>query len=125
MQTIIFDGRLTRDPETEVIPTGKECVKFTVANDKRKTKDEKQTNFFTCKAFGSTGAFVTKYFHKGAPINVQGELEIRSYEDKNGVKRQAITVYADKVWFTLGKGANQETVSSDQFTDINMEELPF
>lgn len=125
MQSIIFDGRLVRNPETEVIPNGMECVKFTVANERRKGKEEKQTNFFTCKAFGKCGAFVAQYFKKGDPINIAGELEVRSYDDKNGVKRTAMTVFADKVWFTIGRGQHTETISSDQMTDADLGDLPF
>jgi len=124
MNSIVFDGRLVRDPETEVIPNGMECVKFTVANERRK-KDDKQTSFITCKAFGKTGAFVAQYFKQGDPINVAGEIELRPYEDKNGVKRTGVTVYIDKAWFTIGKGQHAETVSSDQLTDADIDNLPF
>ena len=125
MNGIIFDGRLVRDPETEVLSTGVECVKFTVANERRKSKDDKQTNYFNCKAFGKTGQFVAQYFRKGAPIQVKGELEVKSYDGKDGTKKTAVTVWVDKAEFTIGKAKAAETVSSEQMQDINMDELPF
>lgn len=120
MNSIVIDGRLTAEPEQEVTSTGVECVKFTVANERRKAK-EKQSSFFKCQAYGRVGAFVKEYFHKGDPIIVAGEIEIRSYEDKNGVKRTATTLFVEKVHFTLGKGKNAEPVSSD----VNTDDLPF
>lgn len=125
MNSIIIDGRLARDPELEVIANGTECVKFTVANDRRKSKEEKQSSFFRCQAYGKTGAFVKQYFHKGDPIILSGECEVRSYEDKNGQKRTATTVYVEKVSFTVGKGKNSESVSSDTAADVSTEDLPF
>ena len=125
MNSFVFDGRLVRDPETEVIPNGMECVKFTVANERRKGKDDRQSSFISCRAFGKTGAFVAQYFKKGQPIGVSGEVEIKAYEDKSGVKRSATTIFVDKVWFTLGSGKNAEKVSSDQFEDVNTDNLPF
>lgn len=124
MNSIVFDGRLVRDPKTEVIPTGVECVEFTVANDRR-GKNDKQTSFINCKAFGKTGAFIAQYFKKGDPINVSGELEIRTYDGKDGTKKTAVTVYVDKAWFTIGKGQHQTDVSSDQLQDVDIENLPF
>lgn len=125
MNSFTFDGRLVRDPDTKVIPTGLECVEFTVANERRKNKEDKQSSFINCKAFGKTGAFVSQYFKKGDPINVSGELEIRSYDGKDGTKKTAVTVYVDKAWFTIGKGKGAETVSTDQFQDVNTDDLPF
>lgn len=124
MNSFTFDGRLVRDPKTEVIPTGVECVEFTIANDRR-SKNDKQTSFINCKAFGNKGAFVSQYFKKGDPINVSGELEVRTYDGKDGTKKTAVTVYVDKAWFTIGKGKGAETVSTDQFQDVNTDDLPF
>ena len=125
MNVFTFDGRLTRDPETELTATGIECVKFSVANDRTVKKDDKRTSFINCRAYGKTAAFVMHYFHKGDPINVCGELEVSTYDGKDGTKKLAATVYADKIWFTLSKGKTTETVSSDQFEDVNPAELPF
>ena len=125
MNNIVIDGRLTRDPESSVTAKGVEVVEFTVANDRKKSKDEKQSSFFRCQAFGKTGAFVSQYFKKGDPIILSGECEVRSYEDKEGKKRTAVTVYADKVSFTIGKGKNAEQVSSEQVADVPTEDLPF
>lgn len=125
MNEFVVDGRLTADPELEVIANGTECCKFTVANDRKKSKDNKQTNFFRCQAYGKTGAFIKQFFHKGDPIAIAGEIEVRAYEDKNGQKRTATTVFVDKASFTIGKGKNAEQVDSDGFGDMDQANLPF
>ena len=125
MNNFVFDGRLTADPEMGTTQTGVEVCKFTVANDRRKKGEEKQSSFFRCQAYGKTGAFINQYFHKGDPIQIVGECEVRPYEDKDGNKRTATTVYVDKASFSLGKGKNAEQVSSDGFSPIDDAKLPF
>lgn len=125
MNQIVIDGRLTADPELSPITNGVECCKFTVANDRRKKSEEKQACFFKCQAYGKTGAFVNQYFKKGDPIIVTGEMDLRTYDDKDGNKRLGATVYVDKVSFTIGKGKAAEQVSSDTFQNVDTANLPF
>ena len=78
MNKIIIKGRLTRDPELKTGGSGAEFCKFTVAVDRRLTKDkdiQKNTDFFDCTAFGKTGVFIKNYFTKGREILVDGRME--------------------------------------------------
>ena len=68
---------------------------------------ERQTDFIDVVAWRSTAGFVSKYFRKGQMIAVQGSIQTRSYEDKQGNKRKVVEVQADKVFFADSKGSSR------------------
>lgn len=97
-------GRLTADPELRTTPNGLSVTSFTVAVDRNyKSGDERQTDFISVVAWRGTADFVTRFFKKGQMIAVQGSLQVRNYEDKNGNKRTAYDVVADNVSFCGSK----------------------
>ena len=96
MNLIILSGRTTRDVEAKEIGNGKKVANFTLAVDRR-TSDGKATDFFDCKAWGKTAEILAKYAPKGKLISVNGELQTRSYEDREGNKRKAYEVSVEKV----------------------------
>jgi len=108
-----LQGRLVRDPELSSTPTGIEVCKFTVAWSDKYKETEKQC-FMDCVAWRQTGVFVNTYFTKGQEIIVEGSVETRSYEDKNGNKRKAVEVIVDKAHFCGSKKDNQSTGASYQ-----------
>ena len=122
MNKHIIKGRLTRDPELTPRKNsdGKDRVNFTVAVDRR-FGDE--TDFFDCVLFGGGAAVIEKYFSKGSEIVVMGEGQIRSYEDKNGVKRKAYSVVVSDFDFCGSKGngstsaPKQEETKAEQWTE--------
>lgn len=123
MNLHLIHGRLVRDPEftTGTEPT-KDRVKFTVAVDRR-YGDE--ADFFDCTCFGKRAQVIYKYFSKGSEILVTGEGQLRSYEDKNGVKRKAYSVLVSDFDFCGSK--SDKPASSDplpQFEEVE-EEIPF
>lgn len=101
-------GRLVRDPELTPRKNSdaKDRVNFTVAVDRR-FGDE--TDFFDCVLFGGGAAVIDKYFSKGSEIVVVGEGQIRSYEDKNGVKRKAYSIVVSDFDFCGSKGNGSTT----------------
>jgi len=107
LNCIVLMGRLVADPELRTTATGISVTSFTMAVDKfAKAGEEKQADFIDIVAWRQTAEFVTRYFHKGSMIAVQGALQTRSYEDKNGIKRKAVEVVADKVSFCGSKSEN-------------------
>ena len=107
LNSVIIMGRLTADPELRTTTSGLSVTSFTVAVDRNyKSGDERQTDFINCVAWRATADFVTRYFRKGQMIAVQGSLQVRNYEDKNGNKRTAYDVVADNVSFC---GSKSET----------------
>ena len=118
LNSVIIMGRLTADPELRTTPNGVSVTSFTVAVDRRfqKQGEEKQTDFISVVAWRQTADFVTRFFKKGQMIAVQGSLQVRNYEDKNGNKRTAYDVVAHNVSFCGSKSesgsfgaARQET----------------
>ena len=104
----ILIGRLTADPELKQTPNGTYLVNFQIAVDRRfKGPDgERKADFITIVAWRERAEFVCKYFHKGEPIGIEGSIQTRNYEDRNGNKRTAVEVVADNAFFVGGKSSN-------------------
>lgn len=98
-------GRMTRDPELRRTGSGIPVANFTLAVDRDfGSKDgEKETDFIDCVAWRSTAEFVSKYFSKGRMAVVSGQLQTRSYTDKDGNKRKVVEIVADNVYFADSK----------------------
>ena len=119
----IIMGRLTADPELRTTASGLSVTSFSVAVDRRfqRQGEEKQTDFINVVAWRQTAEFVSRYFHKGSMIAVQGSIQTRNYEDKNGNKRTAVEIVADNVSF-CGEKKKDESPSEppvpQDFTEI-------
>ena len=105
LNSVIMMGRLTDNPELRQTPSGRSVCSFTIAVDRafKSQNGERQTDFFDVVAWGSTADFVSKYFVKGQLVAVQGRMETRSYEDRNGVRRKAFNIVAENVHFAEPK----------------------
>lgn len=103
----ILIGRLTADPELKQTGSGTYVVNFQIAVDRRfKSQDgERKADFITIVCWRQQAEFVAKYFHKGDPIGIDGSIQTRNYEDRQGNKRTAVEVVADNVFFVGGKGS--------------------
>ncbi len=101
-------GRLTADPELKKTATGTSVISFTVAVDRNFVKqgEERQADFIDVVAWRQTAEFVSKYFHRGSMIAVNGSIQTRNWEDKNGNKRKSTEIIADNVSFC---GSRNET----------------
>lgn len=110
LNCIIIMGRLTADPELKTTPNGTSVTSFCVAVDRSYVKqgEERQTDFINAVAWRQTADFITRYFHKGSMIAVQGSIQTRNYEDKNGNKRTAVEVLAGNVSFCGSKADSNE-----------------
>ena len=104
----IIMGRLTADPELRTTGNGTSVTSFSVAVDRSfvRAGEERQTDFINVVAWRQTAEFVTRYFHKGSMIAVQGSIQTRNYEDRQGNKRTAVEIVADNVSFC---GSKSET----------------
>ncbi len=98
-------GRLTADPELRHTPSDLAVTTFTVAVDRNFSRSgtERQTDFIDVVAWRGTAEFVCKYFAKGSMIAVNGSIQTRMYEDKQGNKRKAFEIVADQVNFCGSK----------------------
>ena len=100
LNSIVLQGRLVRDPDLRSTGSGKRVCAFTVAVDRGRTPG---TDFINCAAWEKDAEFISKYFFKGDLILVQGQLQTRQYEDRNGSKRTAYEVVVREVNFCGGK----------------------
>lgn len=117
LNTAILMGRLTADPELKTTNSGLSVTSFCVAVDRRYQKDgERQTDFINVTAWRQNAEFVNRYFHKGSMIAVQGSIQTRNYEDKNGNKRTAVEIVADNVSFCGSKSESENTAQNKQST---------
>ena len=96
---VVLVGRIARDPESRQTNNGMDVVDFTLAVDKRqgKREDEQEPNWFRISAFGKTAEYVSTYLGKGRLVAVDGRLEHRKYQDRDGNNREAISIVADNV----------------------------
>ena len=98
---VVLVGRLTRDPELRRTGTGTAVASFTVAVDNR-TKDangNKSTSFIPCTIWNQQAENVVRFVHKGSLVGVEGRLNQRSYQNKDGKNVQVIEVICDSVQF--------------------------
>lgn len=105
---VILMGRITHELELKTTPNGVSVCSFSIAVDRRyQVKgEEKKTDFFNIVAWRQNAEFVTRYFAKGRMILVEGELQTRSYVDKNGITVRVVEVVADQLCFTGEKATN-------------------
>ena len=135
LNSAVIMGRLTADPELKTTNSGISVVSFCVAVDRDYVKpgEERQTDFINVTAWRQTAEFVSHYFNKGKMIAVQGSIQTRNYEDKDGNKRTAVEIVADRVFFCGSKAetdnqvqtAVNNTTEIQEILDDTAEGLPF
>lgn len=101
LNRIIIMGRLTRDPELRHTQSGTAVASFSLAVDRdfKNQNGEKETDFIDVVAWRNSAEFVSRYFAKGRMAVVEGRLQIRPWEDRQGNKRRSAEVVADNVYF--------------------------
>lgn len=129
---VILVGNLVADPELKKTQSGVSVCSFKIAVNRRFQKEgQQETDFFEIVAWRNTAEFVSRYFHKGKPILVCGQLQTRSWTDQNGQKRYTTEVVADEATFVENKSNDAPSAPSyagDQsgFEELSSEEeLPF
>ena len=101
LNKIIIMGRLTRDPELRRTGRGTAVTSFSLAVDRdfKSQSGEKETDFIDVVAWRNSAEFVSRYFTKGRMAVVEGRLQIRPWQDRDGNKRRSAEVVADNVYF--------------------------
>ena len=95
-------GRVATDLALKTTPQGTSVLTFVVACDRRyqeKGKDKK-SDFFNCVAWCNEAEFISRFWAKGKPIFIEGELQNRKYTDKNGIERYVTEVIVNRAVFT-------------------------
>ncbi len=108
LNIVVIMGRLVADPQLRQTTSGKNVASFRVAVDRarRDPNGQNQADFFDVVAWDRSAEFVTKYFQKGSLIVVDGRLQSRQYQDKNGNNRTAIEIVSNNINFAGPKSSN-------------------
>ncbi len=131
MNSICLMGRLTADPELKSTQNGVAVTSFCIAVDRayQPKGQERQTDFINCVAWRSTAEFITRFFHKGQRIALQGSLQSRNYNDREGNKRTAYEVVIDNAFFVepknSGGGAPSAPAGDNQLPQYNESQPAF
>ena len=114
MNRAILIGRLTRDPELRTTSnTGVSVCTFTVAVDRRRSRDrEKEADFIPVVVWREQAENCAKYLRKGSQVGVCGSIQTRSYDAQDGSKRYVTEVVADEVQFLTSRSESGEGGSS-------------
>ncbi len=114
LNRVILMGRLVADPELKTTQSGISVTSFRIAVERSYAKagEERQTDFINIVCWRNTAEFVCKYFPKGSLIALEGQLQTRTYQDKDGTTRYMVEVLADKVSFTGEKTAEKQSKST-------------
>ena len=99
---VVLMGRLVSDPELKTTQSGTNVTTFRIAVDRSyvKSGEERQADFFDIVAWRYTADFVCKHFRKGSLIAIDGQLQSRTYQAKDGTNRYVVEVIADSASFT-------------------------
>lgn len=117
LNIICLCGRIVHNPELKRTNSGSEVTTFAVAVERNRTGQDGQkiVDYIDVVAWRKTAEFICKYFSKGSWIAVNGSLQTRTFEDKNGNKRKVFEVVADNVHFA---GSSGETRQQDYMPDF-------
>lgn len=118
MNKAILIGRLTRDPELRTTSnTGVSVCTFTVAVDRRRSRDrEQQADFIPVVVWREQGENCAKYLRKGSQVGICGSIQTRSYDAQDGSKRYVTEVIADEVQFIGSRSDNGDSGSTGGYS---------
>lgn len=96
LNKVILIGRLTHDPELRYTPNGQPVANFSLAVDRKLSKND-ETDFIPVVAWRRLAEICNEFLHKGKLVAIEGRLQVRSYEDKEGRRQRAFEVVADEM----------------------------
>ena len=115
MNKVFLIGNLTRDPELSETTSGVALCRFSIAVNRNYGggDGERKTDFFNVVAWRGLGETVARFAKKGNKVAVSGSIELRNYEDSQGIKRTGVDIVAQDVEFLTPKG------SGDGFAEVS------
>lgn len=116
MNRVVLVGRLTRDPELRYTPNGTAVANFTIAANRpfKNQQGENEADFLNCVVWRKPAENLATYMKKGNLIGVDGRLQSRTYEDKDGKTVYVVEVVADNVQFLEPRGTQSSRGSAPQ-----------
>ena len=127
MNKAILIGRLTKDPELKMTEnTKREVCQFTMAVNRPYTNEdgERKADFINCVVWDKLAENLTKYQKKGNQIAVEGRIQTRNYDDKDGKKVYVTEILASNISFLDSKGTGTSSNSFNNLPEPPMEDTP-
>ena len=117
MNKALLIGRLTKDPELRATSTGRNVCQFSIAVNRNFTNanGEREADFINCVVWDKQAENLVKYQKKGNQIAVDGRIQTRNYEDKDGKRVYVTEILANNISFLDSKGTN---TSSNDFNSL-------
>lgn len=110
VNSVVLVGRLSKDVEVRKTQSGISVASFTVACDRRVSKDAQQqqtADFINCVAWRQPADFLGQYARKGAMVSVEGRIQTRTYDKQDGTKAYVTEVVCDNVHLLESKAQSQ------------------
>ena len=128
---VILIGNLGRDPETRYAQNGSAVTNFSVATtenwrDRATGEQQERTEWHSIVCWGRMGELANEYLRKGRSVYIEGRIQTRNYEDKDGIKRYKTEIVAQQMQFLGGRGQEgQQSGPSDESSKSSPEpEIP-
>ena len=141
MNKVLLVGRITKDPEVRYTTSGIPSVQFSLAVDRgiRDANGNRQADFINCVVWRQQADFMSRYIKKGYLLSIEGRIQTRNYDDKDGKKVYVTEVIAEEAYFAdtrrdgesnpFGGGATGTTFDANtapsDFTQVTDDDLPF
>ena len=114
---VVLTGRLTADPEMKTTPNGVPVCTFSIAvNRAYRAGEEQKTDFINVVAWRQRAEFISKHFKKGSMIGIEGAIQTRRYQDKDGNNRTAFEVVVNNAQFVESKREGNTTPTTENDT---------
>ena len=129
---VILIGNLGKDPDLRYTPSGQPVAKFPIATSERwKDKDgqfQQRTDWHNIVAWGRQAEICKEYLKKGSPVYIEGRIQSRSYDDKDGNRKYITEIIANRIQMLGKKGeepASEGEVSEPEAEETQGDDIPF
>lgn len=119
MNKVILMGRLTKDPDARNTPDGKLFAKYTLAVDRKFSKEDQKADFIQCVCWEKKAQFADQYLRKGTKVVVCGRIQTGKYTNKDGQTVYTTDVVVEDQEFAESKQKGAEEVKKDEFIPID------
>ena len=122
---VILVGHVGKDPDIRYLTSGDSVASFSLATTYR-SKNGDVTEWHNCSAFGKTAEVIGKYVKKGSQLYVEGRLQTRKYQAKDGTDRYTTEIIVSQMQMLGGKGEHESQTVKPQYSEVNFnEDVPF
>lgn len=127
MNKVILIGNLTKAPETSRTNNGVIYSRFSIAVNReyRDDRGDKITDYFNVIAWRGLAELANKYLDKGRKVCVVGQIQTRTYENKDGVKVNTFDIVADEIEFLTPKPQTTDTAPPTDLEEVKVGVMPF